>query len=211
MRTGDIDTTGKLWTYHPSRHKTQNREGAHERTVYFGPKAQAVLAPFLRPNLQEYLFSPAEAEAERRAKMHAERLEHGTPLSCGNRPGTNRRRRPGRKPRDRYTVDSYRRAIAAGCETAFGMPAELREPRTAKQRRERAGEDVAARRKARAEWYAAHVWSPGQLRHNAGTRLRKEYGLEAAQVILGHKTLTVTQVYAEKNVAAALKIMGEVG
>jgi hypothetical protein len=35
--------------------------------------------------------------------------------------------------------------------------------------------------------------------------------LEAAQVILGHKTLAVTEVYAEKNVAAAMRIMSEVG
>jgi site-specific recombinase XerC len=38
-----------------------------------------------------------------------------------------------------------------------------------------------------------------------------DYGLEAAQVILGHRTLAVTEIYAEKNVAAAMKIMGEVG
>jgi hypothetical protein len=47
--------------------------------------------------------------------------------------------------------------------------------------------------------------------HTAATNLRKEYGLEAAQVILGHKTLTVTQIYAEKNVEAAQRIMAEVG
>ncbi len=39
----------------------------------------------------------------------------------------------------------------------------------------------------------------------------RDFGLEAAQVILGHKTLAVTEVYAEKNVDAAKKIMGEVG
>jgi integrase len=54
-------------------------------------------------------------------------------------------------------------------------------------------------------------FTPNQLRHAAATRLRREFGLEAAQVILGHRTLAVTQVYAEKNVAAAVKIMGEVG
>jgi site-specific recombinase XerC len=37
------------------------------------------------------------------------------------------------------------------------------------------------------------------------------YGLEAAQVLLGHKTLTVTQVYAEKNVQQAMKIAAEIG
>ena len=61
------------------------------------------------------------------------------------------------------------------------------------------------------KWVSDHRWHPHQLRHNAATRLRREYGLEAAQVILGHKTLSVTEVYAEKNVAAARKIMGEVG
>lgn len=48
----------------------------------------------------------------------------------------------------------------------------------------------------------AHRFHPHQLRHSAATRLRKQYGLEAAQVILGHKVLTVTQVYAERNVEA---------
>jgi integrase len=93
MRTGDVDTTAKPWLYRPARHKTQ----AHglQRIVYLGPRAQAVLAPFLRPSLEQYIFSPAEAEAERRAKVHANRQ---TPLTCGNRPGTNRRRRPRRQP-----------------------------------------------------------------------------------------------------------------
>jgi site-specific recombinase XerD len=53
--------------------------------------------------------------------------------------------------------------------------------------------------------------APHQLRHNAATFLRKEYGLEAAQVILGHRTLSVTEIYAAKNVEAAKRIMGEVG
>ena len=42
-------------------------------------------------------------------------------------------------------------------------------------------------------------WAPNQPRHAAGTEIRKEYGLEAAQVILGHAKADVTQVYAEAN------------
>jgi site-specific recombinase XerD len=49
------------------------------------------------------------------------------------------------------------------------------------------------------------------LRHNAATYLRKEYGLEAAQVILGHKSMSVTEIYAEKDMATARKVMSEVG
>ena len=37
------------------------------------------------------------------------------------------------------------------------------------------------------------------------------YGLEAAQVILGHRTAAVTQVYAERDVKLAEKVMSEVG
>ena len=62
-----------------------------------------------------------------------------------------------------------------------------------------------------AKGYYRKDGNPHQLRHNAATRLRKDYGLEAAQVILGHKTLAVTEIYAEKNLQAAQKIMGEVG
>ena len=61
------------------------------------------------------------------------------------------------------------------------------------------------------KWREEHRWHPHQLRHAAGSRLRKEFGVEAAQVVLGHKTLSVTELYAQKNVDAARKIMGEVG
>ncbi|MFV1967217.1 MAG: tyrosine-type recombinase/integrase [Pirellulaceae bacterium] len=54
-------------------------------------------------------------------------------------------------------------------------------------------------------------WSPNQLRHSAGTQIRKEYGLEAAQVILGHAKADVTQIYAERDLARAVEIMREVG
>jgi integrase len=49
------------------------------------------------------------------------------------------------------------------------------------------------------------------LRHNVATWLRKQFGLDIAQVILGHKTLAVTQVYVKKNVEGAQKVMAEVG
>jgi integrase len=50
-----------------------------------------------------------------------------------------------------------------------------------------------------------------QLRHNAGTRVREDYDAETAQVVLGHKNLKVTEIYAEKNLAKARRVMSEVG
>jgi len=45
----------------------------------------------------------------------------------------------------------------------------------------------------------------------AGTEIRKRYGLEAAQVILGHASADVTQVYAERDLQKAVEIIREVG
>lgn len=55
------------------------------------------------------------------------------------------------------------------------------------------------------------VWSPNQLRHNAGTEIRRAFGLEAAQVVLGHSKADVTQVYAERDAALAKDIMRKFG
>jgi integrase len=54
-------------------------------------------------------------------------------------------------------------------------------------------------------------WSPLQLRHTAATSIRAQYGLEAAQVVLGHAKADVTQVYAERDLAKAREVMREIG
>ena len=70
MRPRDIDGTGKVWEYTLVEHKTAYR--GYERHVYLGPKAQAVLAPWLLRDADAFCFSPAEAEAERNAARCAE-------------------------------------------------------------------------------------------------------------------------------------------
>ncbi len=54
-------------------------------------------------------------------------------------------------------------------------------------------------------------WAPNQLRHTAATEVRKKYGLEAAQVTLGHATANITQVYAERDRELARRVAREVG
>jgi integrase len=54
-------------------------------------------------------------------------------------------------------------------------------------------------------------WHPNQLRHTFASRVRKQYGLEAAQVTLGHARADVTQVYAERNMALAADVAEKVG
>jgi integrase len=54
-------------------------------------------------------------------------------------------------------------------------------------------------------------WSPNQLRHSGATRIRQQASLDAAQVILGHSNISMTETYAERNLDAALRIAAEVG
>jgi site-specific recombinase XerC len=55
------------------------------------------------------------------------------------------------------------------------------------------------------------TWHPNQLRHSAATAIRKHFGLEAVQAVLGHKSLVVSEVYAEKNLALAAEVMRKIG
>ncbi len=54
-------------------------------------------------------------------------------------------------------------------------------------------------------------WHPHQLRHNAATRLRREFGLDVARAVLGHSSPAVTEVYAELDQAKAADAMARIG
>jgi len=58
---------------------------------------------------------------------------------------------------------------------------------------------------------AIEPWSPNRLRHSGATRIRQQASLDAAQVILGHSNISMTEAYAERNLDAALRIAAEVG
>jgi integrase len=179
MRPGDIDRSGDVWKYKPAEHKTEHH--GHQRVICIGPQAQAILRPYLLRQDHAYCFSPADSERKRRRDRHVRRT---TPLGCGNRPGKNTRRRPRRSPGNRYTNDSYRRAIHRACETAFGMPKELRRmsKRISDDEQKKLHDQAAV-------WRAQHLWSPHQLRHSAATIIRRQFGLEAAQAALGHRRM----------------------
>lgn len=171
IRPCDVDISGDVWAYRPQSHKTEHHERG--RVIFIGPQAQDVLRPYLLREKTGYCFSPQESERKRRQEKHAHRK---TPLSCGNRPGTNRKAKPVRSAGECYTPDSYRRAIHRACKLA-----------------------------------AVEKWSPNRLRHSAATEIRKRFGLEAAQVTLGHAKADVTQVYAERDMEKAADIMRQIG
>jgi len=197
LRPCDLDRSGDVWIFRPSRHKTEHH--GRSRTILIGPKAQAVLLRYLARDPEAYCFRPVDSEAKRRAEQRAARK---TPLSCGNRPGSNRVRRPKKKPGECYTTCSYRRAIHRGCDKAFPHPT-----LGSNANRKLPPEQTIELRK----WLHDHRWAPNQLRHAAATEVRREFGLEAAQVILGHSQANVTQVYAERDLAKGIEVARRIG
>lgn len=187
LRPCDLDRSADVWTYTPASHKTQHH--GKTRTVFIGERGQAILLRYLARRGDAYCFSPADSEAKRRAEQFAARV---TPLNQGDRPGTNVKDSPLRSVGDRYTKDSYGRAVARACELAWPAPEE-------------------SDREARKKWNAAHRWSPNRLRHSYATEVRKQFGLEAAQVTLGHATCSVTQVYAERDFEKGAAVARQIG
>lgn len=100
-------------------------------------------------------------------------------------------------------------AVARACDEAF-PPAELarREDESREKWGDRLTDDQHARLK---EWRREHRWHPNQLRRLFATTVRRLYDLEAAQVLLGHGSANVTEIYAERNLALAAKVAGEIG
>jgi integrase len=54
-------------------------------------------------------------------------------------------------------------------------------------------------------------WHPHQLRHNAATAIRREFGLDVARAVLGLSTSAVTAVYAEADMEKAAEAMERLG
>lgn len=180
MRSCEIDRTQDVWMFTPADHKNAWR--GHDRQIPLGPKAQEILLPFLHKAPSEFLFSPRDAEAHRNSLRRAGRKTPMTP-SQRNRCSLEH---PGREKRNRYDVDSYRRAIKYGIirvnkiRAADGLP------------------------------LIPH-WFPLQIRHSRATELNESFGIEAAAVTLGHAHADTTKIYAERNLKLAREIARKSG
>ncbi len=196
MRTSDIDRTGQAWVYRPSRHKTDHH--GIDRQIVLGPKAQVVVEPWLRADPDAFLFQPREAVESRNIKRRASRQ---TPMTPSQR-ARKLKARPDRPPGSCYSKNAYRTAIWRACDRAFLHPV-LSKIDRAELTPEQKAELIA--------WRKVRRWHPHQLRHTAATAIRARFGLEAAQVILGHSKADVTQVYAERDLAKAHEVMRQIG
>ena len=186
MRGRDIDRSSDVWIYRPERHK-----GSHlgsKKEICLGPQAQAIVQPFLDRPSDNYLFSPKEAEEWRNEQRSASRNPdrktkiYPSELRARARRKVQAKSRIAKRPkRERFDTDSYRRAIVYAIAKAGKMGVEIVQ------------------------------WHPHQLRHLRATEVRKEFGLEAAQVTLGHTRADVTQIYAERNSELAIQVARKIG
>jgi integrase len=208
LRGIDIDRSSDPWAYRPRRHKTQHF--GRERLILIGPRAQQILLPYLSPQTAQqpllpylageaaddsfkmrdpeaYCFTPAESERKRKARMRSHRKTRVQP-SQENRA----KDCPKAKLKAGYGKNSYANAIRRACDLA-DEAAHVEDPSVPREQR------IIPR------------WAPNQLRHAAATEIRKRFGLEASQVVLGHSSADVTQIYAETDRARAVEIIRQIG
>lgn len=189
IRRCDIDMSGAVWLFKPHHHKLAYKNKL--RIIAIGPKAQELLRGFFVADINAYLFSPQLATDEHLAKRSANRMTPRYPSHLKR----NIEKRTGNTelaPKDRYDVTSYNRAIARAVK------------RVNRERTRLAVE------KGTTPMLLSH-WHSNQLRHTFATTVRKQHGLEAAQVLLGHSRADVTQIYAERNEALAVAVASVVG
>ncbi|GAB5403914.1 MAG: site-specific integrase [Aureliella sp.] len=117
-----------------------------------------------------------------RQRLASVHAKRSTRISCGNRPGYNSRTRSSKpKKRSRPAGDRY-------LPTSYAR----------------------AIKRACAKHGIPH-WHPSQIRHTVATAIRRDHGLEAVAVSLGHSEVATSQIYAEKDESLAIKIAREMG
>jgi len=182
LRPDDIDKSESVWRWRLPTHKNSWR--GKDRVIMVGPRAQVLLKRYLLRDGKAFCFSPAESEKKRSRARRLRRQSPMTPSQRARKPKSDGRRRP----RDQYDTGSYRRAITRAVD-ALNAAIKLQDPNA------KPVED----------------WAPNRLRHTAGTEVRKKFGLEAAQVVLGHASADITQVYAERNHELAAEVIRQIG
>jgi integrase len=200
MRTADIETGGPIWLFRPSVHKTEHHD--RDRVVAIGPRGQKILQPWLRPDLDAYLFQPREAEAARNAARRAARQSPRWPSHDPARRAKRRRQKP-RTLREAYSVDAYRRAIRRGLEAAALQ----------QWRKDHGGDapDGEGEARAFADLVERFRWSPNQLRHSFATRARKQFDLDPIRAALGHSGAETTLTYARQDMEKAAAVARRIG
>ena len=122
MRPYDIlRDDSECWLYIPGRDKTPI--GMHKTTRYGKVKVIPLAGECIDIlskriddfDSKEYIFTPKDSVAEFR---ETKRKNRKTPISCGNKSGSNRKKIPKKKPGGLYTNNSFAQACKRACRRA---------------------------------------------------------------------------------------------
>ena len=198
---GHRSTTGPTWLYRPS---TTRPSTGRERVVALGPRCQDILKPFLTLNTNAFLFSPQTAMDERRKELRARRKTKVQP-SQQARTGTQTASGPGVHRYTRWSWEGDRPRVRAGRPAA----------RKTAEKTKAGWLDARSRWTCRTRCHRPERliprWGPNRLRHSFATLARREFGIEGAGATLGHSKLSVTELYAEKDLALAHRVAAAIG
>ena len=109
VRPMDIDRSGDIWFYSPPSHKTAWRE--KNRIIPIGPRAQAILMPYLDRPEEFYCFSPREGQALRFVEMRRMRKSIVQPSQKSRK-----KKKPKKTPGKKYDTRTYGRAVTSACK-----------------------------------------------------------------------------------------------
>jgi len=151
------------------------------KTKHLGHNREIYLGPKAQRVLKPFLLRPADSFCFSPAEAEAERL---AALHARRRTAISCGNRPGTNRRRRPNKKPGRRYTVS----SYG--------RAIREACLKAG---------------INRWTPHQLRHTAGTNIRKAFSLDVAQAVLGHRSARVTEVYAEVSRQKAIEAMLRMG
>jgi integrase len=157
------------------------------KTLHHGHDRIIAIGPRGQELVKRHLSANLEAPLFSPHKLMEERAaamraERKTPVQPSQQ--DRRKRHPKKQRGNQYTVQSYGRAIAE-----------------------------AIKRHNQGKPEAEHIphWHPNQLRHLRALELKRQFGLDVARAVLGHRQPCITEHYAGVDTATAAEAMGKVG
>lgn len=185
MRGIDLDMKGPTWLYRPG--SDQGLAGAH-KTAHHGHAKIVPIGPqaqeIIRRNLKTDVRAYLFSPSEAATERHARRRAARKSKMTPSQLARRPKRYPKRTPGERYQTSAYGRAIAKAILKANA---------------------------ARPNEPPIPHWHPHQLRHTKATEIRREFGLDAARAVLGHRSPAITDVYAELDLGKAIEVAAKLG
>lgn len=212
MRASQVDRSGAVWIYTPASHKMAH--AGRSRVIYLGPRAQALLEPHWPLRCGSCGLEDRRRRLAWREGLCgpcADLLEEGGAAAASADPNTAQPLPPADgylfSPQEavRDWREEQRAARRSKVQPSQASRAKRSPARPPGEHYTSGSYNYAIRRACLSAGVAP--WHAHQLRHNAATRLKEEFGWDVARIILGHSNVSTTAIYAEDERRKAIEAM----